>query len=198
MAANAEDQPLRERISRIDALLRKIEQSKDPEAAAQTREVVQALMELHGAGLERILAMLAATGPKGLELIDSLGQDDLVASLMLLYGLHPLDLESRVKQALEKTRPFLKSHGGNVELLSLVGGVVRLRLQGSCQSCPSSAVTLKQTIEEAIYEKAPDITAIMVEEEPGHEAALEVGGACESSLLDESGNRRVALPILSH
>ena len=89
----------------------------------------------------------------GTALIDSLASDDLVASVMLLYGLHPLDLETRVLQALEQVRPYLRSHGGNVELLGVEEGVIRLRLQGSCHGCPSSAQTLKSTIEEAIAEK---------------------------------------------
>ena len=66
-------------------------------------------------------------------------------------------------QALDKVRPYLGSHGGNVELLGVEDGVVRLRLQGSCDGCPSSQVTLKYAIEEGIYAVAPDITAIEVE-----------------------------------
>jgi Fe-S cluster biogenesis protein NfuA/nitrite reductase/ring-hydroxylating ferredoxin subunit len=69
-----------------------------------------------------------------------------------------------VRGALEKCRPYLASHGGNVELVSLEEpGVVRLRMQGSCHGCPSSAVTLKLAIEQAIHEAAPDVTAILVE-----------------------------------
>ena len=86
-----------------------------------------------------------------------------MASLLLLHGLHPLDLEARVRQALEQVRPYLRTHGGDVELLGVDDGVVRLRMQGSCHGCPSSAVTLKHTIEEAIYDAAPDVAAIEVE-----------------------------------
>jgi Fe-S cluster biogenesis protein NfuA len=83
--------------------------------------------------------------------------------LLLLYGLHPLDFDSRVRQALDQVRPYLRSHGGDVELLDTTGGVVRLRMQGSCHGCPSSAMTLQSAIEEAIYAKAPDLTALEVE-----------------------------------
>ncbi len=89
--------------------------------------------------------------------------DPLVGSLLLLYGLHPVDLETRVHQALEKVRPLLKSHGGNVDLLGIDDGVVRLKLQGSCHGCPSSAQTLHNAIEEAIYEFAPDVAELKVE-----------------------------------
>jgi Fe-S cluster biogenesis protein NfuA len=98
-----------------------------------------------------------------LAIVDDLAKDDLVGSLLVLYGLHPLDLETRVGSALEKVRPLLRSHGGNVELLALTDSVVHLRMVGSCHGCPSSAQTLKTAIEEAIYEMAPDVARIEVE-----------------------------------
>jgi len=190
MAVSTEDRQLHDRIHRVESLLAEVERFKDPLARSKTREIVQILMDLHGAGLEKILAHLAGTGRAGLATIDALAQDELVASLLLLYGLHPLDLEERVNQALVKVRPYLASHGGNVELLGVEEGVVRLRLQGSCHGCPSSAMTLKQTIEEAIMEKAPDATAIHVEGEI-EQISAEVGiGAGHR-------NGRHALPILS-
>jgi Fe-S cluster biogenesis protein NfuA len=107
-----------------------------------------------------------------------------VGGLLLLHGLHPLDLEARVLQALDQVRPFLRSHGGNVELLSLTDGVIRLRLQGNCQGCPSSAVTMKQTIEEAILARAPDAIA------------LEVEGAVDDPLTTPDGQALVVLQTL--
>ncbi len=104
--------------------------------------------------------------------------DDLVGSLLLLYGQHPLPLETRVTQALDKVRPYLDSHGGNVELLGITDGVVRLRMQGSCKSCPSSAMTLKLAIEEAIYAAAPDVVAIEAEgvaEQPSATGFVQIG-----------------------
>ena len=106
----------------------------------------------------------AGTAAAGATIVDQLTRDELVASVLLLYDLHPVDLETRVRGALEKTRPYLKSHGGNVELVGIdETGVVRLRMQGSCHGCPSSAVTLKLAIEQAIHEAAPDVSAILVE-----------------------------------
>jgi Fe-S cluster biogenesis protein NfuA len=172
-----EDRQLRERIRRIDTLLQEVERFKDPQVQAKTREIVQCLMDMHGAVLERMLERIASSQQNGTDLIDSLAQDELVASLMLLYGQHPLDLETRVLKALDKCRPYLHSHGGNVELIGVEEGIVRLRLQGSCHGCPSSAMTLRSTIEEAIAEQAPDAVSIQVEGEtpapkeeahPGH------------------------------
>jgi Fe-S cluster biogenesis protein NfuA len=187
MPASTEDRQLLDRIRRVETLLKEVDEFKDPQSRSKTREIVQVLMELHGAGLEKILAHLSSTGETGLALIDSLAQDELVSSLLLLYGLHPLDLETRVTQALVKVRPYLASHGGNVELLGVEEGVVRLRLQGSCHGCPSSAMTLKQTIEEAIMEKAPDAAAIEVE---GEVEQIPAAGT-------ETGNGRHALPIIT-
>jgi Fe-S cluster biogenesis protein NfuA len=93
-----------------------------------------------------------------------MGRDDLVSSLLLLYGLHPLDLPTRIFQALEKTRPYLHSHGGNVEFVRLSdAGAVTLRLGGSCNSCAPSAATLQSAVEQAIYDAAPDVTVIVIE-----------------------------------
>jgi Fe-S cluster biogenesis protein NfuA/nitrite reductase/ring-hydroxylating ferredoxin subunit len=158
-----ESQPL---IQRIDELTRKVEAMSDPEARAAALELLQSLMEFHGACIERMLEIASETGAAGQSIIEDFARDELVAGMLLLYGLHPVALETRVMQALEKVRPYLHSHGGNVEALSIEDGVVRLRLQGSCQSCPSSAMTLKLAIEEAIFEAAPDVAAIEAEGAP--------------------------------
>jgi len=178
------DRKLRERLQRIDKLLLEVDAQADSAARSRTREIVQALMEFHGAGIERMLEHVASTGEAGHQIIDDLARDELISSLLLLYGLHPLGLETRVAQALEKVRPYLHSHGGNVELLGIEDGVVRLRLQGSCHGCPSSAMTLKQTIEEAIHDSAPDVAAIEVE-----------GESAEPIAAADAG--RFALPILA-
>jgi Fe-S cluster biogenesis protein NfuA len=96
-------------------------------------------------------------------LIDTFANDELLGSLFLLHGLHPVDVETRVLEALDEVRPYLKSHGGNVELISIENGVAYLRLDGSCNGCSSSTVTLKATIEEAINKAAPDLNGLEVE-----------------------------------
>jgi Fe-S cluster biogenesis protein NfuA/nitrite reductase/ring-hydroxylating ferredoxin subunit len=97
--------------------------------------------------------------------LDLLAEDELVSGLLLVHGLHPYSVEERVERALIKVRPYLGSHGGDVELLGVTGeGVVQLRLKGSCDGCASSAVTLKLAVEGAIEAAAPDIARIEVEE----------------------------------
>ena len=98
------------------------------------------------------------------EVLAALAADELVAGLLVVHGLHPYGVEERVERALEAVRPYLGSHGGDVELLGVSEeGVVRLRLLGSCDGCPSSSVTLELAVEGAIHEAAPEVSAIEIE-----------------------------------
>jgi Fe-S cluster biogenesis protein NfuA len=171
------------RLQRLDDLVREVGRFPDPAAQAHMREIVQALLDLHGSGLERLLDHLAEAGEAGAKILDACTRDDVVGGLLLLHELHPLDLEARVLQALDQVRPQLRSHGGNVELLGISEGVVRLRLMGNCHGCPSSAATMKQTIEEAILGKAPDA------------AAVEVEGVTEGPSLTPEGQALVVLSV---
>ena len=151
------------RAARIEALISEVAAFPDPHVRATTEELIQALMDLYGDGLARLLEITAQSEASGLALIETFANDELLSALFMLHGLHPLDLETRVLQALDEVRPYLKSHGGNVELVHIEGNVAHLRLQGSCHGCSSSTMTLKMTIEEAIYKAAPDLDGIQVE-----------------------------------
>jgi len=157
-----DDRELQERVARIETLLGEIEALKDPNARSKAAEVVQVLLELYGEGLARMMEVVAQ-GEESERTFEAFVGDELVSHLLLLHGLHPLDVETRVVRALEEVRPYLQSHGGNVELLGVEGGVARLRMQGSCDGCPSSAVTLKLAIEEAVQKAAPDLEGIEAE-----------------------------------
>lgn len=150
-------------VDRIEELVKTIESLRDPEARASALALVQALMDFHAEALDRLMELVASQGEAGYAIFDKFSGDKLVSNLLLVYGLHPSTLDERVVQALEKVRPHLHSHGGNVELLAIDEGVVRLRLHGSCKGCPSSAETLKLAIEAAIYEAAPDVVSIEAE-----------------------------------
>jgi len=133
-------------------------------ARERAEELVRLVADLYGAGLERILDVLRDSGRLDADLLDALVGDDLVASLLLVHGLHPQDVTTRVEAALEGVRPYLGSHGGDVELLGVSDeGVVRLRLLGSCDGCPSSSVTLKLAVEGAVEAAAPETTSIEVD-----------------------------------
>ena len=149
--------------ARIDTLVQEVAAFPDPQARATAEELVQALLDMYGEGLARLLEITAHTEASGLELIDTFAGDDLLGSLFMLHGLHPLDIETRVMQALDEVRPYLKSHGGNVEFVRVEDGIAHLRLEGSCHGCPGSTMTLKLAIEEAIYKAAPDLDGLQVE-----------------------------------
>jgi len=163
-----DDQGLQERVSRMETLLGEIETLPDRNARSKAAEVVGVLLDLYGEGLSRMMEVVAE-GDERERTFDAFADDELVSHLLLLHGLHPLDLKTRVVMALEQVRPYLHSHGGNVELLGVEGGVARLRMEGSCSGCPSSTVTLRLAIEEAIQKTAPDLERIEAEgvaEEP--------------------------------
>ena len=153
---------LRATGERIEALL---EASSAGGRAARERaeELVRLVVDLYGAGLERLLEILHDSGRLDDDLLDRLAADDLVASLLAVHGLHPDDVGTRVARALDGVRPYLGSHGGDVEFLGLTeDGVVRLRMVGSCDGCPSSAVTLTLAVETAVQAAAPEVTGIEV------------------------------------
>jgi Fe-S cluster biogenesis protein NfuA len=147
---------------RVERLAAKLDQANDPEVRAAALELVQSVIELHGAALQNLIERCVATR-EGERVLDEALQDDLVASMFLLHSLHPDDLETRVLRGIEAVRPYLQSHGGDCELAGVDNGIVRLRMHGSCESCPSSSLTLKNAVEEALYQVAPDIKQIVAE-----------------------------------
>jgi len=138
-------------------------------AAARERseQLVREVTDLYGAVLERMMHIAVAATP---ELAEEFTRDNLVASLLLVHGLHPHSVERRISDALDTVRPYLGSHGGDVSLLEVDGDVVRLQFSGSCKSCPSSAVTLELAVEDAVLAAAPEICSIEVvtaDKDPG-------------------------------
>jgi Fe-S cluster biogenesis protein NfuA/nitrite reductase/ring-hydroxylating ferredoxin subunit len=152
-----DDQEARERVEYVEALLGEIDELADSVARERCTEVVEALLDLYGEGLARIVERFPDPA--------ALAGDELLSHLMLVHDIHPVPLEARVQEALQEVRPYLESHGGNVELVSLREGVARLRMEGSCSGCPSSAATLSLAVEEAIRKAAPEIETIEAEEE---------------------------------
>ncbi len=178
-------QRLRATGERIDALL-DASGSGGVVARERAEELVRLVADLYGAGLERILDITYEAGQLSDEVLAALAADDLVASLLLVHDLHPYAVGQRVEQALESVRPYLGSHGGDVELLGVSDeGTVRLRLLGSCDGCPSSSVTLKLAVEGAIEAAAPEITRIEVEDAAPSGAETLIPVSSLRSRLDE-------------
>ncbi len=130
-------------------------------AYERAQQLVREVVGLYGAGLQRIIALAGDPG-----LAERLATDDLVASLLLVHGLHPHDVHRRVSDALDRVRPYLGSHGGDVDLLEVADGSdgarVILAFKGSCKSCPSSAVTLELAVQDAVRAAAPETSSIEV------------------------------------
>ncbi len=136
-----------------------------PESPAKTagRDLVQLLMDVHGAALERMMEIVfESAGDRAQATIDKLGQDPQVASLLLLYSLHPDHVETRVEKAVEAMRPRLRKLAHSIELVSIADGRVQVRLTSSGHSCGSSAKDLRTIVEDGMYEFAPDLTSIEV------------------------------------
>ncbi len=175
---------LRELSSRIDALLGDVHDNAEPAVATRVEDLVRSVVAFYGAGFERTLTVLEEAGASGL--IRELADDEVVGSLLMLHDLHPDSVEVRVQQALDAVRPYLGSHAGGVDFQGVdEEGVVHLSLQGSCDGCPSSLVTVKTAIESAVLDAAPEVVAVevegMVEEGP---KLLQIGRAPH---LDEPG-----------
>ena len=69
-------------------------------------------------------------------------------------------MKERVQKVIDRIRPAVQMDGGDIELVDVVDGLVKLRLVGSCQGCPSSTMTLKMGIERAIRAEVPEITGV--------------------------------------
>jgi Fe-S cluster biogenesis protein NfuA/nitrite reductase/ring-hydroxylating ferredoxin subunit len=149
-------------VGRIQDLQERLETSGDAATREVADELVSAVVQMYGAGLERIVDRLVDAGEEGRRLAGALSEDELVATLLLIHNLHPVPLADRVQAALDSVRPYMESHGGNVELLSLQDGIATIHLRGSCSDCSASAVTLELAIKQALEEAAPDLEGLEV------------------------------------
>ena len=176
MAHPEADTDLRAAGDRMEALFEQLRATAEPRVLDVAEELLRLVTELYGAGLARVVQLVR---DEAAELLPRLVDDELLGSLLVVHDLHPNDLVTRVESALESVRPFLQGHGGDVLLLELdeERGAIHLQLLGSCDGCPSSAVTLRTAVEQAIAEAAPEILLIDVEEpsRPGVTTPVELG-----------------------
>ena len=163
-----DDKDFQNRVQKIGHLVRDLETVADPAARAATKELVQLLMDMHGAGLERVMEIVFQSGDPGARLINEMGQDPLVSSLLVLYGLHPDDLQTRVERKLKEIDSKLHKMGAEASLVSVQDGHIHLKAHVDGHSCGSTARSVQAVLEEAVYEAAPDLSSLKVEglEEP--------------------------------
>jgi Fe-S cluster biogenesis protein NfuA len=147
--------------ARVEELLGQLRDGADPSVAERAEELVRVLMELYGAGLERAVDLVGRE-PAGAEIVGRLAKDPLLASLLVLHGLHPVPVSARINEALGKVKPYLGN--ASVELLGFDDdGVAHLRIEGNCESCGTSTAGAKAAIEKAVIEAAPEAAAVEIE-----------------------------------
>lgn len=152
----------REMAKRLQDLIEQIQSQPNPSARVLLQDCLQSLLAFYGDGLSRILDLVKDPGAAGDEILGRLLKDQSISGLLLIHGLHPVALETRLRGALEKVRPYMQSHGGNIELLGLENDIARVKLQGTCKTCPSSAITLELAVRRAVDEACPDLMGLEV------------------------------------
>jgi Fe-S cluster biogenesis protein NfuA/nitrite reductase/ring-hydroxylating ferredoxin subunit len=162
--ANDEISALNEQSLHIQQLLEDIDSLPDQNVKRITQECVQEILSFYGHGLERILKIISnGNSSAAKDIYNNLIEDTFVSGLLLIHELHPLDLRTRLHLALEKVRPYIDGHGGSVEIVSLENGIAKIKLSGSCKTCPSSSSTLELGIRQSIEEICPDLLGLEVE-----------------------------------
>ncbi len=161
-----DERECKSQAARIETLLQEVAALPEPRVRARVEELLHALLDMYGAGLTKMVEITSGTELAGQALLQAFVGDELVGSLLLLHGLHPVGLEERVRLAIERILPSVQKQGGTLELLRIEDGAITLSLQltGGCQGCGASAQALKQTIENAIYGAAPDLDELHFEE----------------------------------
>jgi Fe-S cluster biogenesis protein NfuA/nitrite reductase/ring-hydroxylating ferredoxin subunit len=182
-----------ELLDRVQELTEQVDSLSDPRARELAQDLVATVVAMYGDGLRRIIETIEASRVAGATILDELAQDGAVASLLLIHDLYPVSLEERVSEALDTVRPYMESHGGDVELLGIDDGVAKLALRGSCNGCAASRATLELAIKQALEEHAPDL------------AGLEVSGVTEPEAAPNSlpmapagSTAGFELPVLQH
>lgn len=146
---------------KLERLLQQVNDLRDEEAQSVALQLMQAIMDLHGAALSRITEVLASSGETARHALAIVADDPLVCGLLVLYGIHPLTLEDRVLGAMEKIKPKLQKLGTSLELTGIDDSTVRLRVLGS--RTDHSAPKMQETIEQAVREAAPEVAEVAIE-----------------------------------
>jgi Fe-S cluster biogenesis protein NfuA/nitrite reductase/ring-hydroxylating ferredoxin subunit len=169
-----------ELLDRVQQLTARLDEYPDERARELAQDLVSAVIAMYGDGLRRIMDAVGRSREAGATILDELAEDGAVSSLLLIHDLYPASLRDRVLEALDTVRPYMESHGGNVELLGIEDGVAQLALQGSCNGCSASRATLELAIKQALEEHAPDLEGLEVEgivEAPSNGHSLPMAGS---------------------
>lgn len=158
--ANATE--FQQRVQQLGKLIAELEHLPDSPSKVAAGELVHLLMEVHGTGIERMMEVVFDSQTDGPKTINKLGDDPIVRCLLLLYGLHPEDLETRVQKSLDALRPRLRKLNYKVDFINVDEGTIRLRLESAGHACGSTMESVRSMVEEGVYEYAPDVTSLVI------------------------------------
>ena len=194
------EKEFQQRVQRIGALVQEVECIADPAVRASTTQLVQLIMEFHGTGLDRALEILADAGEPGVALIEKLGRDPMVSSLLVLYGLHPDSLETRITRAVDRLAAKLRRDGASVQLLGIEDGVVSVRVTPGDHACGATTKALRAEVEDALYEAAPDVASLSVEGLDGKPADgfVSLGNLMAAGPVDSGKATPASLPMAAN
>jgi hypothetical protein len=140
-------------IRLIEELVGQVQAIPDAQARGLTIELLRAVMDFHAAGIERMLAIAGDSR-------DAIAADDLCSALLLLHGLHPDSIETRIARALERLQLRLGSRGATISLVRIEDGAVHLRYDGTSSR---SAAGVRENVEQFLYSAAPELESITIE-----------------------------------
>lgn len=147
---------------RVEKMVERANALPDGQARATAIELLQAVMDLHGAAMSRTVELLSESESHRASLA-KLAADPLVCGLFVLYGIHPVTLEERVTRAIEKLRPHLQKQGGDVQLLGISDATVRARIQTQAHGLAALPEKMRNAVEQAVLEAAPEVVSLIVE-----------------------------------
>ena len=152
-------------MPRVGELADELLNHPDPQVREQITELLDRVDVFHREGLGRLVEMIRAW--RGEIFLESVNRDEIAGPFLETYDLgesddHDVEAEEAVSAALEEIRPYVESHGGTITVDSIVDGVVKVQMLGSCDGCPSSAATLTAGVEEALRRHWPNFRRLEV------------------------------------
>jgi Fe-S cluster biogenesis protein NfuA len=181
-----------DQVRQLGKLITQFDQMPEGPPKTACKQLVQLLMDVHGAGLDRIMEIVFESDGPGPAIVDKLGNDTITSSLLLLYSLHPQELETRVQQAIDRMRPRLRKLSCGVDLAGIVEGAVQVRVAVAGHNCGSSSKDIRAIVEEGVFECAPDVASLEI---LGLEEPSNSGFVALESLI---GHSLVASPHPAH
>ncbi|MFN2606811.1 MAG: NifU family protein [Acidimicrobiales bacterium] len=173
MSTDVEEIPYPAVMERVGELAEELLHHADRQVRDETEEMLDWIDAFNREGLGRLVELIR--GWRGEIFLESVARDDVAGTFLSIYdlGVGPevdTAAEDAVAEALEEIRPFVESHGGTIAVDSVVDGVVKVQMLGSCDGCPSSTATLTGGVERALRDHWPNFRRLEVVD-PNAEAA---------------------------